>query len=145
MNRKKFAAILFNPFSTILLGGLAGLIDNTMHYFFGHTGDVVFGLLFAGVAVLLTPLAREFFAQEKAMAALKKKRNLGLAEWCAILPASAMLAVGMNRLWTLAVLKFGPNGNLLFLTAFAAYTGLLLFLDLKKRESEHAALLALPQ
>ncbi|MEX3983920.1 hypothetical protein AB4Y45_33585 [Paraburkholderia sp. EG287A] len=145
MNRKNLAAILFNPFSIILLGGLVGLIDNTMHFFFGKTGDVVFGLLFAGVAVMLMPLAREYFAQEKAMAALKKKRNLGIAEWCAILPAGVMLAVGLNRLWTLAVLKFGPNGNLLFLTAFAAYIGLLLFLDLKKRESEHAALRALPQ
>lgn len=136
MNRKQAAAVLFNPFSIMLLGGVAGLVDNVLHLFLGRWGDALFAILFGAVALMLTPLAREYFAYEKAKALRKKKPNLGLIEWFAIVPTGVLLALGLDRLWTDAVKLYGPNGNLLFLTGLAGFIGLLLFLDLKRSAAE---------
>jgi cbb3-type cytochrome oxidase subunit 3 len=140
MNRQKTAAFIFNPFSTILLGGAGGLVDNVLHYFLGRGGDVLFCVLLAVVGLMLTPMAREHFAWEKQRAKRKAKPNLGILEWFAIIPGGIMLALGLNQLWVLSVQQFGqPAGTLLFLVCFAFYITLLLFLDVKKNAAEDAA------
>jgi cbb3-type cytochrome oxidase subunit 3 len=143
MNRKQFAAITFNPFSTILLGGGAGIVDSGLHFFLHAWGDVLFCALLALVAWKLTPLAREHFAREKEKARRKPKPNLGPLEWVAIVPAGVMLALGLIKLEALATHQFGaPLGTLVFGFCFAAYIVILLALDLKKSAMEEAALLS---